>query len=241
MANLLKFATLVPLLKKPSFDKEQKKHDRTVSNLAYVGKLLEKVVVDQLNDYRNKNGLNPANQSAYRKNHSTETALVKIVDDMLCDMDRRRCVALVILDLSATFDTIDHHILLRHLEEDSGVTGSAMLWLESYFSGHTQSVNINGTISNSHPLITGMPQGSRIGPTEFPPYTLPIFDIAPKHCVTIHMYADDTQLYLPFDVKDYDHFISKLEASAVNSPEIVMIFSLIVMFIGNPSNLFVLP
>ena len=210
--QLFKFATLVPLLKKPSLDQDQFKNYRPVSNLAYVGKLIEKVVVDQLNDHRSDNHMHPDNQSAYRKNHSTETALVKIVNDLLCEMDQKRCVLLVLLDLSAAFDTVDHGILLRRLEEDFGVTGSALLWLESYFSGRTQAANINGTISVSQPLTTGMPQGSHIGPTEFPPYTSPIFEIAQRHDVNMHMYADDTQLYVPFDVKDYDLAVARLEA-----------------------------
>ena len=86
------------------------------------------------------------NQSAYRKKHSCETALVRIVNDILMAMDKKMCVALVMLDLSAAFDTVSHPILLRRLEEDFGVHGSDLLWFESYFSGRTQAVNINGTL-----------------------------------------------------------------------------------------------
>ena len=210
--SALKFATLVPLLKKPSLDKEQPRNYRPVSNLAYLGKLIEKVFVDQMNDHRERNRLHPVNQSAYRKNHSTETALVRIVNDILIAMDNKMCVALVMLDLSAAFDTVSHSILLRRLEEDFGVKGSALVWLESYFSGRTQAVNINGTLSIPRPLTTGMPQGSRIGPTEFPPYTSPLFDIAKKHNIQVHMYADDTQLFVPFKVEEYDEAMNRLEA-----------------------------
>ena len=119
--QLFKFATLIPLLKKPSLDKEQHRNFRPVSNLAYVGKLIEKVVVDQMNSHREEHGLHSEFQSAYRKCHSTETALVRIVNDILLEMDQKKCVALVMLDLSAAFDTVSHDILLQSLEEDFGV------------------------------------------------------------------------------------------------------------------------
>ena len=148
----------------PVLDKELLKNFRPVSNLAYIGKLIEKVACDQLNDHRDEHNLHPVNQSAYRKHHSIETALVKITNDILEAMDKKLCVGLVLLDLSAAFDTVSHSILLRRLEEDYGVKGASLLWLESYFNNRTQAVNNNGVLSGSTPLSTGMPQGSRIGP-----------------------------------------------------------------------------
>ena len=209
-----KFATLVPLRKKATLEKEQYRDVHPVSNLAYmyVGKLIEKVVVDQVNDHRDENNLHQLHQPAYRKNHSTETALVKIVKDILCAMDEKLCVALVMLDLSTAFDTVSHSTLLHHLEEDLGVSGSALLWLESNFSECTQAVNINGTLSIPRPPTTRMPQGSRIGPNEFPPITSPLFAIAVKHNVEIYMYVDDTQLFVPFRVEEYASVMVRLEA-----------------------------
>ena len=103
-------------------------------------------------------------------------------------------------------------ILLKRLEHDFGVTGNTLLWMASYLSGWTQAVTINGTLSSPLPLVNGMPQGSRIGPNEFPGYTSPIFAIAKKHNVEVHMYADDTQLFVPFRVGDFHSAKDRLEA-----------------------------
>ena len=160
--------------------------------------------MNQMN--RDKNNLPHLHQSAYCKNHSTKTALVKIVvivNDILCAVDDKLCVVLFVLVLSDAFDMVSYSILLWCLEEDFGVTGSALLWLQSYFSGCIQAVNSNGALSIPRRLPTGMPQGSRFGPNKFPPYTNPLFAIAVKHNVEIHMYADDTQLLVPFRVDEY--------------------------------------
>ena len=150
-------------------------------------------------------------QSAYRTKHSTETALVKIQNDLLCSVDRQKCVLLVLLDMSAAFDTVKHSILLSRLEARFGITGSALQWLGTYFMNRHQCVSVNGTLSDSVLLTCGMPQGSLIGPSGYPPYVSPLFDIAHEHGVVIHMYADDTQLYLEFDVCDWLAAKSRME------------------------------
>ena len=111
--DTLKKAIVKPLLKKPNLDRNNLKNFRPVSNIAFVSKLIEKVVVSRLNKYMNEHDLNEIYQSAYRKNHGTETALVKIHDDILRSLDRKCGVVLVMLDLSAAFDTIDHDLLLE--------------------------------------------------------------------------------------------------------------------------------
>ena len=210
--SCLKAASLTPLLKKPSLDKETFKHYRPVSNLPYIGKIIERVVVGQLDQHRTENSLHAVCQSAYRKYHSTETALLKVFNDTLNAVDNKRCVLLLLLDFSSAFDTVDHNVLIHRLEHESGITGNPLSWMQSYLTGRTFAVNINGTTSTPHVLTTGLPQGSMIGPAEFPPYSSPLFIIARKHGVMIHMYADDTQLYLSFNVENYDEAKSKMEA-----------------------------
>ena len=108
---------------------------------------------------------------------------------------------LVLLDLSAAFDTIDHGVLLSRLSS-FGVKGSALAWIRSYLTDRTQAVNINGCLSSFLPLLFGVPQGSVLGPQFFTIYSSPIANIARKHGLQVHMYADDTQLYLSFDLND---------------------------------------
>ena len=100
------------------------------------------------------------------------------------------------LDLSAEFDTVNHAVLLERLQHDFGMEGSVLAWLTSYFSGRVQAVNINRCTSEPQPLLTGMPQGSVLGPFSFPQYTAPLFDIVKRNGCEVHMHADDTQVYL---------------------------------------------
>ena len=193
--------TVTPLLKKPSLDSENLKNYPPVSNLAFVSKIIEKVVglSTRLSDHLTENNIYEPFQSAYRKNHGTETALLRVQNDILHAIDNKRGVFLVLLDLSAAFDTIDHGVLLSRLSS-IGVKGSALEWIRSYLSDRAQAVNINGCLSSIFPLLFGVPQGSVLGPKFFTIYSAPITNIARKHGLLVHMYADDTQLYLPFDL-----------------------------------------
>ena len=144
--NLFKQAHVTPILKKSSLDKEVFKNYRPVSNLNFISKLLERVVAVQLQTHLDEAGLMIAFQSAYRKHHSTESALHNIHNDILLNMAQGSVTALTLLDLSAAFDTTDHVILLDRLNVYYGISEQALGWFESYLSGRTHSVKVGSTL-----------------------------------------------------------------------------------------------
>ena len=137
-----KHAMVKPLIKKPSLDPENLQNYRPISNLSFLSKILEKIVAKRLSDYRTAHHLQEKMQSAYKTGHSTESALLRIQNDILHDLDKKRGVILALLDLSAAFDTIDHDLLLQRLEESLGVTGTVLQWFSSYLKGRTSVISI---------------------------------------------------------------------------------------------------
>ncbi len=194
----LKTAIVTPLLKKTGSVTDDVQNYRPVSSLPFVSKIIEKCVVSQLDLHIKTNNLEESHQSAYRKHHSTETALLRITNDLLLAKDQSQCSVLVMLDQSAAFDTINQDLLMQRFETRFGITGSAHAWLDSYFKHRTQAVVISGKSSEPRELVTGFPQGSVLGPFSYPAYTSPLFAIARKYGIEMHMYADDTQLHTSF-------------------------------------------
>ena len=113
-------------------------------------------------------------------------------------MNRQHVTLLVLLDLSAAFDTVDQKILHYRLHSSLGITGSALKWFESYLSYRSQSVFSGGCLSDSIKLPYGVPQGSCLGPLLFTIYSSKLFEATKDHLPAAHAYADDTQLYLSF-------------------------------------------
>ena len=136
-----KRALVKPVLKKPALGLLDRNY-RPVSNLGYISKLVECVVAAQLVNHIERHGMMEAHQSAYHSSHSIETALLKVKTDVIWALENQEVACLILLDLSAVFDTIDHDILLSRLESRFAVTGVVLKWLGSYVKDRTQAVEI---------------------------------------------------------------------------------------------------
>ena len=137
-----KEAFITPVIKKPMLDAADANSYRPISNLSVISKLLERLIVQQLMEYLTSANLLPQLQSGFRQGHSTETAVLRVLSDLLQAVDRGDVAALVLIDLSAAFDTVDHEVglLLQRLSETFSVTDVAHMWFRSYLSGQTQYV-----------------------------------------------------------------------------------------------------
>ncbi|XP_062584297.1 uncharacterized protein LOC134246046 [Saccostrea cucullata] len=142
-----KEAIIRPILKKPELDCKELKNYRPVSNLPFISEILENVVSKRLKHHLEMNNLQEPLESAYRACYSTETALLRVHHDILSALDKNSCMALMMLDLSAAFDVIDHTILLRRLRFSFGISGAALEWIESYLTQRTQRIVIGGSAS----------------------------------------------------------------------------------------------
>ena len=197
-----KHAVIFPLLKKNDMDPGELKNFRPVSNLPLLSKLTERVVQIQLQAYLDTHGMMSKHQSAYRKFHSTETALARIYNDLLVATDEGKVSAICLLDLTAAFDTVDHDLILMRLQRSYGIQSHALAWFRSYLTGRTYCVVFSGKTSASINVTCSVPQGSVLGPQLFSLYTAELADLASKYGVTLHAYADDNQLYVHCSISE---------------------------------------
>jgi len=135
-------AIVLPRLKKPCLDPTNLSSYRPISNLSFLSKLVERVATVRFISHAEENKLFPDRQSSYRRGHSTETAVLCVHNDLVHVIDEQRITGLVMLDLSAAFDTVDHSILLSVLERRFGVCDTTLSWFTSYLSGRTQTFHV---------------------------------------------------------------------------------------------------
>ena len=211
-----KHAIVTPLLKKPGLDIGDMANYRPVSNLTFISKVVERAVAIQLSDYLMSNSLLPRCQSAYRKRHSTETAMLRVMSDFLLAADGRKVTLLGLLDMSAAFDCVDHVILLQRLRLRFGLTDDVINWICSFLIGRSQQVVYNGITSSTQPVFFGVPQGSVLGPILYVLYTAELEGIVERHGMKLHQYADDCQIYVSVSVADASVAASRLSACIVD-------------------------
>ena len=206
-----KSSIIFPLIKKEGLDPEILKNYRPVANLSFISKIIEKAIATQIHDHLINNDIVDNFQSAYKAGHSCETALLRVYNDIVTTIGRGNGAILVLLDLSAAFDTIDHNLFCI-LEKYVGIRGNALKLIKSYISNRTQRVQIDDVLSDIANTICGVPQGSVLGPSKLCLYLLPMSAILKYHKIGYHVYTDDTQLYISFKCKQPLESISKVNS-----------------------------
>ena len=203
------------MIKKSSLDLDNLANYRPVSKLPFLSKVIERIVVSQIDCYLMDNNLYPSKQSAYRCQNSTETVFLRLVNDIAVALDNNLDVALIFLDLSSAFETVDHEVLLKSLRLKFGFCGVVLQWIKCYLANRTQTTVVSKVQSESHNLHWGVPQGSVLGPILFLLYISPIQEIAMLHKLEIMIYADDTQIL------SHDHLQTQLKSLEACSNDII--------------------
>lgn len=197
--NDLHKSIITPVLKKTTLNHNILKNYRPIANLEFTSKVLEKCAASQTTEYINSHNLSEPMQSAYRSCHSTETALACVHNDFMRAIDNQKAVLLLMLDLSAAFDTVDHRIFLHRLRDDFGIVGPALKWYSTYLEDRSFRVFVSGEYSHDFSMNYGLTQGSVTGPFGFVVYTHDIGRILRHHNILYHIYADDIQMYMIVD------------------------------------------
>ena len=210
--NLFKISKVTPIFKKD--DPHEISNYRPISILSSISKVLEKIVYNRLYNFLNMHNILNPNQYGFRKNHSTDLALVKIYDKITNAMANKEHVIGVFLDLSKAFDTLDHKLLLSKLCH-YGIRGNALLWFRNYLADRKQYVSFNGQDSDILSVKCGVPQGSILGPLLFLLYINDITNTSPY--LSFVLFADDTNIF--YSNKNLNLLVTKLNEELVKVTE----------------------
>ena len=180
-----------------------------MTNEVFISKLTEKVVSMRIFSHMTLNNLHSKYQHAYKKFHGTETLLVKLVDDVLIGFESNSATIVLLIDLSAAFDTVDIDKLLNILKYDIGISGTALIWLQSFLHGRTQRVKIENFLSDTLPVLFGVPQGSVLGPILFNIYASSLSLVIDNFGFNTSGYADDNNAYNSFALSFQYNIITK--------------------------------
>ena len=214
--NSLKFTIVRPRLKKTNPDPEDMNSFRLISNLTFLSKTVERAVAIRFVEHSELHKLLPHHQSAYRSSHSTETAVLAVHNDLVRTMDRGNMSALVILDLSASFDTVVHSIMLQVLRDRFCVEGRALEWFESYLCDRTQTYLVKNQQSRPRKFDCGVPQGSVLGPQKFIAYTEDSAELIDEYCMN---HADNTQMIEQTTIPGIPGTIMKIQSCIDSTQE----------------------
>ena len=192
----IKSALVTPILKKKCLDHNDLNNYRPVSNLWFIAKILEKHVLSQVSSYLNSHNQYNTCHSAYRPDHSTEKALLIVVDNLFLSLNKGNISLLALLELSSEFDIICHPILVHRLQTDFGFTDNVIQWFSSYLTDRTHYVSLSNHFSAFAPVHSGVPQVSVHGPILFTMYIKTLSAIIDSHSIIHHSFADDLQLQM---------------------------------------------
>ena len=195
---------VTPVAKNPKGDKNSMQNFRPLFNLSFGSKLLERCALEQFLNHLESNQLTFKHESAFKRKHCCETALLKIYNDILQDLGPNQYTIMLFLDFSSAFDLVNHKLLLKKLEHQFNVKGTALKWFESYLENRTFQVKIDNKLSDCMEMHHGVPQGSVLGPVLFSSYTQELHCITESHGLNIHMFADDIQIYCTGDGEDLE-------------------------------------